>query len=256
LILGLSIPAYLHVDYRECIRERKILAQGGFGVVILAEALDHGLKQFGDLLIVKKLKKPQLSDRDSQLFYQEISLMEYFKNEKYVAKLLGYSTDPFCLIMKYYEMGSLSQFIKTATYRSKLHVISFCKDIASGLQAMHLKGVVHNDLKPDNILLDMHNGQTFCVLSDLGISQVITPQILKVGQFQVAQIKGLSLVYAAPERIAIFRNKYSLNPALAERQVIFSWDLYSLGVIMFELLTAQTKLFKLNAQKNTATIHG
>jgi serine/threonine protein kinase len=106
-----------------------------------------------------------------------------------------------------------------------------------------MKGVVHNDLKPDNVLLDMHNGQTFCVLSDLGISQVITPQILKVGQFQVAQIKGMSLVYAAPERIAFFRNKSTLHPAQADRQVIFSWDLYSLGVIMFELLAAHTKLF-------------
>jgi serine/threonine protein kinase len=91
--------------------------------------------------------------------------------------------------------------------------------------------------------LDVHNGQTFCLLSDLGISQVITGQILKVGQFQVAQIKGLSLVYAAPERIEIFSNKYSLHPAQAGRQVIFSWDLYSLGVIMFELLTAQSKLY-------------
>jgi eukaryotic-like serine/threonine-protein kinase len=220
------------------------LAQGGFGVVILADALDHGLKQFGDLVIVKKLKKPQLSDRDVKLFYQEISLMEYFKNEKYVAKLLGFSIDPFCLVMKYYEMGSLSQFIKTATYRCRLHVLSFSKDIACGLQAMHMKGVVHNDLKPDNVLLDMHNGQTLCVLSDLGISQVITGQILKVGQFQVAQIKGLSLVYAAPERLAIFRNKSSLHPALADRQVIVSWDLYSLGVIMFEVLTAQKKLYE------------
>jgi serine/threonine protein kinase len=219
-----------------------MLAQGGFGVVIIADALDQRLKQFGDLVIVKKLKKPQLSDRDVKLFFQEISLMEYFKDNKYVAKLLGYSTDPFCMIVKYYEMGSLTQFIKTATNRCKMHVIYFSKDIACGLQAMHMKGVVHNDLKPDNVLLDIHNGSTFCVLSDLGISQVITPQILKVGQFQVAQIKGMSLMYAAPERIAIFRNKSSLHPALSDRQVIFSWDLYSLGVIMFELLTAQAKL--------------
>jgi serine/threonine protein kinase len=220
-----------------------MLAQGGFGIVILADALDQGLKQYGDQVIVKKLKKRQLSDIDMKLFYQEISLMEYFKNEKYVAKLLGFSIDPFCLVMKYYEMGSLSQFIKTATIRCKLHVLSFPRDIACGLQAMHQKGVVHNDLKPDNVLLDMHNGQTFCVLSDLGISQVITPQILKVGQFQVAQIKAMSLVYAAPERIEMFRKKAPLHPALADRQYIFSWDLHSLGVIMFELLTPRTKLF-------------
>jgi eukaryotic-like serine/threonine-protein kinase len=220
-----------------------MLAQGGFGVVFLADALDKRLRNYGDLVIVKKLKKPQLSDRDTQSFYQEISLMEYFKNEKFVAKLMGYSTDPFCLVMKYYEMGSLKQYLQNVTNRSKFHVISFCRDIASGLQAMHLKGVVHNDLKPDNVLLDMHNGQPFCVLSDLGISQVITPQILKIGQFQIVQIKGLSLAYAAPERIAVFRTKASLHPALADREVIFSWDLYSLGIIMFELLTAKQQLF-------------
>jgi serine/threonine protein kinase len=112
-------------------------------------------------------------------------------------------------------MGSLSQFLKTTTNRCKSHITSFSTDIASGLQAMHMKGVVHNDMNPDNVLLDMHNGQTFCVLSGLGISQTITPQILKVGKFQVAQIEGMSLVYAAPDRIAIFRNKSLPHPAVS-----------------------------------------
>jgi serine/threonine protein kinase len=216
------------------------LAQGGFGIVYLADVLDHKLRQYGDQVIVKKIKKSQMTDRDIQMFNQEISLMEYFKNEKHVAKLLGYSTDPFCMIMKYYEMGNLKQLIKTAGNLRKYQVHAFTRDISYGLREMHMKGVVHNDLKPDNVLLDMHNGEIICILTDVGISQIITHRILKVRQFQVVQIKGLSLAYAAPERIAMFRMKMALDPALADRQVIFSWDVYSLGIIMFELITAKT----------------
>jgi hypothetical protein len=69
---------------------------------------------------------------------------------------------------------------------------------------------------------------------------VITPRILKVRQFQVVQIKGLSLAYAVPERIVMFRMKMALDPALAYRPVIFSWDVYALGIIMFELIIAKT----------------
>ena len=134
-------------------------------------------------------------------------------------------------------MGSLKQFIKTARNLRKYQFHAFTRDIACGLRAMHFKGVVHNDLKPDNVLLDMFNGQIICILTDFGISQIITHRILKVRQFQVAQINGLSLVYAAPERIAEFMKKASL---VADRQVIFSWDVYSLGIIMFELITAKT----------------
>jgi serine/threonine protein kinase len=234
------------VEYKESIREIRVLAQGGCGIVVLADALDQKLKQYGDKVIVKRLKTTVSSEisneREVQLFNQEVSLMQYFQGEKHIAKLLGYSTEPYCLVMKYYELGSLKQFMKTRKHRSKINILAFGHDISCGLKVMHDKGVVHNDLKPDNVLLDLQGNKPFCVLTDLGISQVVTRQILKVRQFQIVQVKGLSIAYASPERLAAFRKMIDLN--VDDPQTVFSVDVYSLGVLLFELMTANNQPYK------------
>ncbi len=138
----MAIPGYLEINYATDIRQKKVLAQGGFGVVYLADAFDQKLRVYGSLVIVKQIKKPELIQRDIQLFHQEISLMEYFKEEKYIAKILGYSEMPYCIVMKYYPQGSLSMWIKNTTQNNTGgqnfgSAFFFAKDIAKGMEAMH-----------------------------------------------------------------------------------------------------------------------
>jgi eukaryotic-like serine/threonine-protein kinase len=157
--------------------------------------------------------------------------------------VLGYAIDPLCLVMKYYPLGGLSRVIKVTRNRCKIHVIAFTLNIAYGLSAMHSKGVVHNDLKSDNVLIDSstETGQPLCVMSDLGISQIVTQQILKIGEFKVTEIRALSMAYAAPERIELFRKKLLVGTNY--QSIVFSWDVYALGIVMFEILTGKTKLY-------------
>ncbi len=238
--LGLSIPGYLQIDYAKDIRQRKVLAKGGFGIAYLADALNSKLKDFGNIVVVKVLKKEVMTEKDIKLFQQEVSLMEYFKKERNIAKILGYSENPYAIVMKYYNLGSLSNWFKNKEPKTKFHVLALSHDIASGVMSMHQKGVVHLDLKPDNVLLDLNSHKRpMCVLTDFGISQVITEDIMTVKQFQVAEIRGLSYAYAAPERIMHFRKKIEY----CNRDVVFSWDVYSVGIIMFEMLNMKKDVY-------------
>ncbi len=231
---GLSVPGYLQINFMNDVRERKILARGGFGIVFLADALSPALCEYGPVVVVKQCRKEKMTDRDIQLLYQEISIMEYFKPEKHIAKIMGYSEEPFSIVMKYYNLGSLANWIDNTSDRLRIYVIAFMHDIGAGLMAMHYKGVVHNDLKPDNVLLDLdENGKPFCVLSDFGISQVLSDDMMTVKDFRLLQVRALSLAYSAPERLQYFRAKV----LSVERETVFSWDVYSASVILFEMLT-------------------
>ncbi len=59
--------------------------------------------------------------------------MEYFKNERNIAKILGYTENPYTIIMKYYKMGSLNHWIKKKKHRLKSFVCAFAHDISTGV---------------------------------------------------------------------------------------------------------------------------
>ncbi len=60
--------------------------------------------------------------------------------------------------------------------------INFLGDISKGLSALHAKGVLHNDIKPENVLLEGHNnnsgGILKCVITDFGLAQAVSDEIL------------------------------------------------------------------------------
>ncbi len=112
-IVGLSFPAYLQIDYTRDIPTIKELSVGGFGVAYIADALSPKTQVYGPQVVVKQIKKKEFNDQDFSLFKQEISLMEYFKAHPNISKIIGFTENPFCIIMKYYKHGSLKDgFLK------------------------------------------------------------------------------------------------------------------------------------------------
>ena len=204
-----------------------------------AEIVNPKLVINGMQVVIKQSKRKEFTPYDIKMFHQEVALMEYFKNDRFIAKLVGYTELPYTIVMKDYPHGSLSSWLKLRPVTTTL-LMRFLINIASGVMSMHLKGVVHNDLKPENILIDENeNGEICCVITDFGICRVITNDILKVQQFELVNVRAWSLAYAAPERLA----SRSSSVHNESRETIFSWDVYSLGIIVFQMLTRKTSVF-------------
>ena len=102
-------------------------------------------------------------------------------------------------------------------------------DVCNGVQHAHQKGIIHRDLKPGNILVSLVDGKPVPKIIDFGLARAIegnqrlTDQSLMTG---VGQILG-TLRYMSPEQAQ-------------EEELTHQTDLYSLGVVIYELLAGRT----------------
>ncbi len=124
------------------------------------------------------------------------------------------------LVMRYMTGGTLEDKVRREGLLSPEETVRIVRSIAAALDAAHSKGIVHRDLKPANILFD-HEGDAY--LSDFGI--------VKLSE-ATAHLTGNAIVgtpaYMSPEQVH------------GKQNVDGRSDIYTLGVILYELLIGQT----------------
>ena len=125
------------------------------------------------------------------------------------------------IVMRYMSGGSLSDRLKQNPFSSE-EASQIITRLAPALDAAHARGVIHRDLKPGNILFDQY-GNAF--LSDFGIARIIqTPGTATLTQGAILGTPA----YMSPEQV-------QGNTDLDGRS-----DIYSLGIILYEMLTGNT----------------
>jgi serine/threonine-protein kinase len=132
------------------------------------------------------------------------------------------------LVMEYLEGQDLSSLLEQTPARAieVARAVHFVLQILRGLQVAHAAGIVHRDMKPSNCFVVTKDGEPdFVKLVDFGISKVQQPG--GVALTQAGSALGTPL-YMSPEQ------------ARSPRDVDLRSDIYSVGVILFELLTGQT----------------
>jgi proprotein convertase subtilisin/kexin type 5 len=167
-------------------------------------------------------------------FQQEISLMEFFSDSDYIAKLVGFCKEPVCLLMKYYPLGSLDGWVnKHEAYMGKRisATLSICGDIAGGIVVLHSREIAHCDLKPQNVLVEQARSKTRFILTDFGISKILTKEYLASEAFQISNTRGLTISYAAPDALVRFKEQKAGTPDEEK-----AGDVYSFGFILFFVL--------------------
>lgn len=117
--------------------------------------------------------------------------------------------------------GNLASLLAREPRQPVEEVRRVVAEIADALAYAHARGVIHRDIKPDNILLDAHNGRSS--VTDFGIARAIEAGT----RLTLTGVAVGTPTYMSPEQ------------ALGERDVDGRTDLYSLGVVAYQMLTGQ-----------------
>ena len=155
--------------------------------------------------------------------------------------------------MKYYEKGSLQNIIyKDKKFRWSIEFVhGILTDLAVALQAMHERGIVHNDIKviqwsllqhiivlvlqPGNVLVDYdrRTKKFTALVCDFSISYIHDDELMGVKAMRRSNVKGASTSYAPPE---IFVQKHR-NGKRKKMKSPFPVDIYSFGITAYEALS-------------------
>jgi WD40 repeat protein/serine/threonine protein kinase len=196
---------------------RQLIGKGGFGAVYRAFQGIVGREVAIKIILPEFANHPDFILR----FETEAQLVARLEHI-HIVPLYDYWRDPTgaYLVMRWLHGGSLRGVVKRGPLTPD-HTAQILDQIASALAVAHRKGVIHRDLKPDNILLD-EDGNAY--LADFGIAKDLENQTAELDQAEA--IVG-SPAYLSPEQI-------TTDPVTPRT------DIYSLGVMLYELLTGET----------------
>lgn len=209
-----------------------VLGQGGMGLVYRAVQ-----KNLGRTVALKVLSPELSADSDFvERFTREARALALLNHPNIVAVYDSgiHERVPY-LVMEYVEGSSLRALMGSSGLSAE-RALEIVVQICDALQYAHSQGVVHRDIKPENILVDREGRVK---VADFGLARLAEPRTSQVTRSSV--ILGTPH-YMAPEQIE--------NPAAVDHRA----DLYSLGVILYEMLTGGLPLGRFEAPSRKAKL--
>lgn len=185
----------------------KDLGEGGFGKVFLAKE-----KVSNRHVAIKQLKSADKNEQENII--HEIEMVSKFENPNIVAYYHHFFQDEqLFLVMEYCALGSLRDKIKAGNI-SPTNVFNWVQSLAECLRIVHKKGIIHHDIKPDNILFTESDN-------------------IKISDFGIANTGGGTRAYMSPEALS-WDSESKSDPRV---------DIYALGVTLMEVLTDKNPFF-------------
>jgi serine/threonine-protein kinase len=211
-------------------RLERELGRGGMATVYLADDLKHGRR-----VAIKVLRHELAASLGGERFLREISLAAGLQHPHilplYDSGAHGTGSDEILFyVMPYVEGESLRDLLVREGQLPVDAALTIAREVLDALAAAHAHGIVHRDVKPENILLSGGHA----LVADFGIARAVG-----VAGGERLTETGLAIgtaAYMSPEQAA------------AEREVDARSDLYSLGCVLYEMLVGEPPFTGPNAQ--------
>jgi serine/threonine protein kinase, bacterial len=213
------------LDYRYKII--RVLATGGFGETYIAE----DTKRPGNPICVVKHLLPASSDLKifdtaKRLFHSEAETLERLGNHDQIPRLLAYFVEnhEFYLVQEFIEGHTLSEELVSEETWNESQIIQLLYEVLTVLEFVHQQGVIHRDIKPDNII--RRRGNHKLVLVDFGAVK----QLRASGSYPSQTVLGHSATVAigTPGYMPTEQGQGKPRP---------NSDIYALGIIAVQALT-------------------
>lgn len=212
-----------HMEPNEVIGDRYELGdpigRGGMATIFRATDL-----RMGRLVAVKVLREVYSSDPKFVTRFQREARAASALQHPNIVQVFDYgqSGESYYIVMEYVDGADLRRYLKRQGVLSNERAVEIAHDVALGLGAAHRRGIVHRDVKPQNILL---NDEGLVKLTDFGIASMY-----KDADDERLTTTGMTLgtvQYYAPEQA----QGEIVSPAA---------DIYALGIVMYEMLAGKT----------------
>ncbi len=191
------------------------IGEGGMGIVY--KVFDRKIEE----KVALKVLAPEIAgdEKTIERFRNELKLARKISHRN-VCRMYDLSEEEKTqfITMEYVPGENLKSLIRRIGHLSKVKAISIARQVCEGLTEAHRLGVVHRDLKPQNIMVDSEGNAR---IMDFGIARSVrTKSITETG-----------MIIGTPE--------YMSPEQIEGTGIDHQSDLYSLGVILFEMLTGR-----------------
>ncbi len=194
----------------------RLIGEGSFGKVYKGRR-----KQTGQVVAIKFIKKKGKTEKELANLREEIEILKKLRHQNIILMIDWFETKTEFGVVTEYAQGELFEILEEDKKMGEEQIRKIAIQLSQALNYLHSNRIIHRDMKPQNILI---GSDGFIKLCDFGFARIMSSSTVVL-----TSIKGTPL-YMAPELVQ-------------ERPYNHSVDLWSFGIILYELFVGQPPFF-------------